>query len=140
MTDDENLCPAEILASDLFIRNLSAWSATQSFRWLGQLGLPHATHQAAERLEQGFQSATARVTDATEAQVLENMIKAATRLFTGDWHPRADPEFLRQALIDHSATTFESALDAATLIFAHSVLDSAALDWCRVCALAAADD
>jgi hypothetical protein len=40
----------------------------------------------------------------------------------------------------YSATTFESALDAATLIFAHSVLDCAALDWCRVCALAAPDD
>jgi hypothetical protein len=68
------------------------------------------------------------------------MIKAATKLFTGAWPPRADPEFLIQALTKHSATTFSSALDAATLIFADSVLDSAALDWCRVCALAAPDD
>jgi hypothetical protein len=140
MTDDEILCPAEILASDLFTRNLSAWIAVQNFRWLGQLGLPHATHQATEQLQQGFQSASSRVKDALEARVLDNMIKAATKLFTGAWPPRADPEFLIQALTKHSATTFASALDAATLIFAHSVLDSAALDWCRVCALAAPDD
>jgi hypothetical protein len=140
MTDDENLCPAEILASDLFTRNLSAWGAVQSFRWLGQLGLPHATRQATEKFQQGFQSASRRLKDALEARVLDNAIKAATKLFTGAWPPLADPEFLTQAMIEHSATTFESALDAATLIFAHSVLDSAALDWCRVCALAAPDD
>jgi hypothetical protein len=140
MTDAENLCPAEILASDLFARNLTAWMAVTNFRWLGQLGLPHATRQATEQLQQGFQSASRRVTDALEARVFNNMIKAATKLFTGAWPPQADPGFLTQALIDHSATRFESALDAATLIFAHSVLDSGALDWCRVCALAAPDD
>jgi hypothetical protein len=68
------------------------------------------------------------------------VIKAATKLFTGAWPPLADPGFLTQALIERSATTFESAFDAATLIFAHSVLGSAALDWCRVCALAAPQD
>jgi hypothetical protein len=39
-----------------------------------------------------------------------------------------------------SVAAFEYALDAACLIFAHSVLDSAALDWCRVCARAAPND
>jgi hypothetical protein len=112
MTDDENLCPAEILASDLFTRNLSAWGAVQSFRWLGQLGLPHATDRAAEHLQQGFQSASSRIKGALEARVLDNMIKAATKLFTGAWPPRADPEFLIQALTKHSATTFASGNDA----------------------------
>jgi hypothetical protein len=114
--------------------------AVRNFRWLGQLGLPHATRQATEQLHQRFESASRRVQDALEARMLDKMIKAATKLFTGAWPPQADPDFLAQALINHSATTFESALDAATLIFAHSVLDSAALDWCRVCALAAPDD
>jgi hypothetical protein len=140
MTDAEGLCPAEMLASDLFTRDLSAWIAVQNFRWLGQLGLPHAKRQATEQLQQGFESASSRVTNALETRVFNNMIKAAMKLFTGTWPPHADPEFLTQALIDHSATTFESALDAATLIFAHSVLDSGAVDWCRVCALAAPDD
>jgi hypothetical protein len=54
MITDEKLCPAEILASDLFTRNLSAWMAVTNFRWLGQLGLPHATRQATEQLQQGL--------------------------------------------------------------------------------------
>jgi hypothetical protein len=140
MTNDDSLSAAETFASDVFTRNISAWMAVTNFRWLGQLGLPHATRQATEQLQQGFESVSRRWTGALEARVLENMIKATMKLFTGAWPPHADPEFLTQALIDHSATTFESALDAATLIFAHSVLDSAALDWCRVCALAAPDD
>jgi hypothetical protein len=136
LADDENLCPAELLASDLFISLATYPIAVRNFRWLGQLGLPHATRQATEQLHQGFESASRRVQDALEARMLDKMIKAATKLFTGAW----PPDFLAQALINHSATTFESALDAATLIFAHSVLDSAALDWSRVCALAAPDD
>jgi hypothetical protein len=43
-------------------------------------------------------------------------------------------------MTDKSVTAFESALDAASLIFSHSLLDTAALDWCRVCALACPDD
>jgi hypothetical protein len=98
------------------------------------------TAQATEQLQEGFQNASSQVTDAQESQILDNMIKAAMKLFTGAWPQRADPGFLTQALIEHTVTTFASALDAATLIVAHSVLDSAALDWCRVCALAAPDD
>jgi hypothetical protein len=43
-------------------------------------------------------------------------------------------------MTDQSVSAFESALDAASLIFAHSVLDSAALEWCRVCALVQPND
>jgi hypothetical protein len=39
-----------------------------------------------------------------------------------------------------SVTAFEAALDGASLIFAHSVLDSVIFDWCRVCALAQPED
>ncbi|PNE10273.1 MAG: hypothetical protein CR217_15170 [Beijerinckiaceae bacterium] len=90
MTNDESLSAAELLASDVFTRNLSAWMAVTNFRWLGQLGLPHATRQATEQLQQGFESASRRFTDALEARVLENMIKAATKLFTGAWPPQAE--------------------------------------------------
>ena len=38
-----------------------------------------------------------------------------------------------KAMTEQSVMTFQSALDAASLIFAHSVLDNAALEWCRVC-------
>jgi hypothetical protein len=83
MTDDENLSPAEIFASDLFTRNLSAWSAVQSFRWLGRLALPHATRQATEQLQEGFQNASSQVTDAQESQILDNMIKGGDETLFG---------------------------------------------------------
>ncbi|HEY8006115.1 MAG TPA: hypothetical protein VIE66_04780 [Methylocella sp.] len=141
MTDTETLCAAERLSSDLFTRSLHAWSAVVSFRWIGQLGLPHARNQATEQLAQGLQNISSSLPkNAKEASIVENTIKWMTKLFTGDCPKPADPGFVAKALIDHSATTFESALDAATLIFAHSVLDSAALDWCRVCALAEPDN
>lgn len=140
MTAAESLCAAQRLASEIFTRNLSAWCAVHAFRWMARLGLPHATNHAAEQLEQGFQTVSSMAKDAKQSNVLENMIKAATKQFTGDWPKLADPGFLTKALIEQSATTFESALDAATLIFTHSVLDSAAFDWCRVCALAKPED
>jgi len=43
-------------------------------------------------------------------------------------------------MTEKSVTAFEAALDAASLIFSHSLLDTAAFDWCRVCALASPDD
>lgn len=83
MTDDEKLCPAEILASDLFARNLSAWMAVTNFRWLGQLGLPHATRQATEQLQQGFQSASRLVTDALKARVFKQHDQGGDEAFYG---------------------------------------------------------
>ena len=82
MTSDDSLSAAETFASDLFARSLSAWMAVTNFRWLGQLGLPHATRQATEQFQQGFESASRRWTGALEARVLENMIKAVFRRAT----------------------------------------------------------
>jgi hypothetical protein len=37
----------EHLAAQIFGRTMSAWNAVHTFRWMGQLGLPHAMNQAA---------------------------------------------------------------------------------------------
>ena len=45
-----------------------------------------------------------------------------------------------KTLTEQSVDTFEASLDAASLIFIHTVLDSTALDWCRVCSMAEPTD
>ena len=120
---------AERLACEIFTRTMSAWNAVHTFRWMGQLGLPHATSQAAWQHERTCQHL------ASEDKYAE--------LFTGDWQKLVDLgvfENAAKAMTEQSVTTFNSALDAASLILAHSVLDSAAIDWCRVCALAEPTD
>ena len=120
---------AERLACEIFTRTMSAWNAVHTFRWMGQLGLPHATNQAAWQNERTCQHL------ASEDKYAE--------LFTGDRQKLVDLgvfENAAKAMTEQSVTTFNSALDAASLILAHSVLDSAAIDWCRVCALAEPTD
>ena len=45
-----------------------------------------------------------------------------------------------KSMTEQSVDTFEASLDAAALIFTHSVLDGAVLDWCRVCSMAEPTD
>jgi hypothetical protein len=120
---------AERLACEIFTRTMFAWNAVHTFRWMGQLGLPHATTQAAwqhEMTSQYFASAE------EYAQVfnVDRQKLAEAGLFKN----------IAKGMTEQAVATFESASDAASLIFAHSVLDSAVWDWCRVCALAAPED
>ncbi len=47
---------------------------------------------------------------------------------------------LQTAMTDLTITNAQTAIDAACLVFAHSVLDDCALSYCKVCALAAPKD
>ena len=50
-----------------------------------------------------------------------------------------EPENLQQKLATDQLSRFEAAVDSASLIFAHSIVDAAALDYCKVTALTAPD-
>ena len=120
----------EHLAAQIFGRTMSAWNAVHTFRWMGQLGLPHAANQAAwqhQRTTHHF---------ATAAEYAD--------MFIGDGRERLVElgffETAAQAMTENAVSIFNFVSDASSLIFAHSVLDSAALDWCRVCAIAEPDD
>lgn len=126
---NDRISDAERLACEIFTRTMSAWNAVHTFRWMGQLGLPHATNQAAWQHERTCQHL------ASEDKFAE--------LFTGDRQKLVDLrvfENAAKAMTEQSVIAFSSALDAASLILGHSVLDSAAFDWCRVCALAEPTD
>jgi hypothetical protein len=116
-------------ATEIAARSMSAWNSVYIFRWMGQLGLPHAKSQAAWQHERTVQDIAAS--------------EEYRELFTGDLQNLIDTGFFKnvtKGLIEQSVTTFESVLDAASLVFAHSVLDGAAFDWCRLCARAVPDD
>jgi hypothetical protein len=132
---DEARAQAEWLAAGIYTRTMSAWNAVHTFRWMGQLGLPHATTQAAwqhERTSQHFASADEYARMFTDAD--GNPADRQNLVDLGFFQNVA------KGMTEQAVTTFQSALDAASLIFAHSVLDSAAFDWCQVCALVQPED
>jgi hypothetical protein len=119
------------LAAEIFGRTVSAWNAIYTFRWMGQLGLPHAAKQAAWQHER----TTRHIATADEYK----------RMFIGDGAREkliqaGVFETAAQAMTDNAVQVFNFISDASALVFAHSVLDGAALDWCRVCAIVEPDD
>jgi hypothetical protein len=118
---------AERLAHEISIRTQEARISVFAFRGMGQLGLPHAKNQEAQTWEESFKRGFARAEELAA--------------FSGqkDSFDRFCEDQVKQ-LTEKSVTAFEAALDAASLIFSHSLLDTAAFDWCRVCALACPDD
>jgi hypothetical protein len=126
---DQSRKQAVQLAHEIFPRTMSAWNAVYTFRWMGQLGLPHAKNQAGWQHERTFQ----HLASADEYAPMFR-VDRQTLVDSGYF------EEVTKATTEQSVATFESALDAASLIFAHSVLDSTAFDWCRVCALAQPED
>jgi hypothetical protein len=129
MTDNSKAA-AEQLAAEIFGRTMSAWNAVHTFRWMGQLGLPHAKEQAA------WQHKRTTYDYATADEYADVFIGGGReRLVELGFFEKAAREMTKAAV-----STFEGVSDAASLIFAHSVLDGAVLDWCRVCAIAEPDD
>jgi hypothetical protein len=130
MTEDKSKKAAEQLAASIFGRTMSAWNAVYTFRWMGQLGLPHAVRKAARQHER----TTHEFATADEYK----------DMFIGGGREKLVElgffETVAKGMTANAVSIFNVVSDASSLIFAHSVLDGAALDWCRVCALAAPDD
>jgi hypothetical protein len=128
--NDERIATAEQLAAEIFGRTMSAWNAVHTFRWMGQLGLPYAREQADWRHKE-----TTR--EYATAEEYANLFRdgGRERLGAQGFFEKAAEEMTKVAV-----STFEAISDAAALIFAHSVLDGAVLDWCRVCATAEPND
>jgi hypothetical protein len=96
---------------------------------MAQLGLPAAKKGAAWQHQQTMREF------ASEAQY--------EKVFTVDRRVLAEKGFFVEAaarMTEQAITTYESSLDAASLIFAHSVLDNSVLEWLGICWLVAPDD
>lgn len=120
--------PAEKLFSETHGRTLRAWTTVSIFRQV---------------VEAGFTAATKK--KAKEAEFLYDLVISDPeymKLVT-------DVEGFRKAMpkekfvelgVNQSAETATNLLDAATILFGHSMVDGAAFDYCRVTALHAPND
>jgi hypothetical protein len=129
MHDDGGKAAAEALASELWFRSIDALGAVVRFRQMANIGLPQAT------------AVTARECEALCREFAESDEYAD--MFFVDRQELIKRGYFDQAaktMIERAVKAFDASVDAASLIFAHSLLDGAAMDWCRVCSLAKPTD
>ncbi len=115
---------AEHCFTKTFLMGISRFSTIISFRRVAQLGLPAVTPQL-------YQECIGFAYDIFHDPQYDHLfidIKAALKA-TGGF------EAVGTKMAKDQIAKFRAAVDAASLVFAHSILDSAALDYCKVTAL-----
>ena len=114
--------------ADVWIKLTGDLGRVISFNNMGRLGLASATAQVhannIEFIEQGLKSDN-----------FKHFLKDP-EVFFRDGHDKA----LIQAMTQAAVGSFEQSLDAASLVFAHSILDAALHDCLRLSALAVPED
>jgi hypothetical protein len=120
--------PAEKLFNETFNRNLRAWNTVAIFRQMVQLGIAAAAE--AKATEAG------RLYDAMISSVQYEKLFLDREGFRA-----ANPkEKFVEMTVKYSTETSINSLNAATILFAHSMVDGTAFDYCRVTALHAPQD
>jgi len=122
--DPADLHKANALLTDTFLRYLKGFAFIFSFRWLASTGLERSFNFLRDDSLMLFQE-------------LETNPDYKGILIDIDPNRRSSPNWARVAAIAArgQAEGFSVAVDAASLVFAHSVLDDAALQYCRVTAM-----
>ena len=122
---------AEALFSETFGRFMSNWAYVMSLRQFAEIALP-LTQQALTPIHEAAVEAIAA--DQEFSQVIVNLDGTPT-----SWGNELKA-FLRAGMTDTTVSNSKTAIDAACLVFAQSMLDDAAMSYCRVCAALAPDD
>ncbi|MGH8522370.1 MAG: hypothetical protein ACREU9_13325, partial [Gammaproteobacteria bacterium] len=118
----------EQLFTQIWERLTTQWSRIEIFRKVGRLGLPSAVPQIHR---ENVDFIRTLVSDPELSKVLVD-----PAAYVRDGHAARAPDRMTQQAL----ATFEASLDAAALVFAHSILDAALLDCCRVCSMLAPKD
>jgi hypothetical protein len=122
------MASAEQLFTEVWSRLQAQCNMVTTFRRLGALGLPNAKN--VERAE--------------NERFVQRLVNSSDfdRFFTDKkaFLEAGLPDALPERLTVTAVTTFESALDAASLVFAHSIIDGAAFELCRICSVIAPAD
>jgi hypothetical protein len=122
---------AEDFFTDIFKRYLANWNVIISLRQVASVALPLAHSELASL----HKKQTAAIAEHPMAQRLI-VEKDGT-------HCPLSPELQRiisQGTTDTALMNADAAIDAASLVFGHSIIDDCALAYCRVCALAKPED
>lgn len=109
-------------------------------RWSSRIGFIFSFRRATYEGMQGARNAI----EAGNARFVDGLVNGPDydKIFlnkTG-FFEAVPPEKLSRQLTETTVGQAQIAVDAASIVFAHSVLDAAALDYCRVTALAAPGD
>lgn len=120
--------PAEKLFSEALGRNIKTWSTVGTFRQTLQAGLAAAAEAKAGEAANLYEL----LTKDPEYTVLLTNVEDFSRAMT-------KAQFVEFSA-KQSVETAINSLNAATILFAHSMVDGAAFDYCRVTALHAPQD
>jgi hypothetical protein len=120
--------PAEELFSETLGRHIRTWSTVATFRDTLRAGLAAGAKSKAEQAAQLYDL----LTTSPEYRVLLTSVEDFSKAMPKE-------RFVQLGEKQMLGTTVNS-LDAATILFAHSMVDGAAFDYCRVTALHAPQD
>jgi hypothetical protein len=119
----ESKMPSAEEAEELFtvtvVRGIIGWDTIRSFRHVAEAGLPHA----------------ATVVSTEHEAMLQSFTKHKEAFLGG-----RPFDLLRGDLTRQTLEGAQASVDAASLVFMHSIVDDAALNYCRVTALMKPED
>jgi hypothetical protein len=122
---------AEDFFTDIFKRYLANWNVVISLRQVASVALPLAHSQLASLHKEQM------------AYIAEHPMAQRLIVEKDGTHSPLSPDlqrFISQGATDTALKNADAAIDAASLVFGHSIIDDCALAYCRVCALAKPDD
>lgn len=121
--------PADDLYTKVFFRMTALWSSVLAFRRIAEVGLPKASTRL---YYDNFIFAQALFEDPQNDKLFLDKQKAVESI--------GGAEGLGAKMTQNMTKSFRATADAASIAFVHSLLDGAAIDFCRVTALVAPDD
>ena len=119
--------PKELFAR-IYVRSMKGRLVIHSFRRVAELGHPHAEQALAEEAKSIALEVFARQSGGSSCEDVKAILE------------KRSPQQLVTSVHGKILVRAEACLDAASLVFAHSMLDGAALDCCKVAALLAPID
>ncbi len=112
---------AEQVFNEAFFRTMASWGSILSFRTTVESGLP-AAKQVIEQRNRAF---------------IKDQLSREDSMIRRDKMTPDSAKMLIATITDSTIAQAQASVDAASIVFMHSVLDAAALDYCRVTALSA---
>jgi hypothetical protein len=123
-----HMTEGEKLFNEVVARCFDRWRFILSFRITSKVGMKAAIEEIAAQK-------VTFVTDILQGSDYDKVILDKAAFFKAN-----PPEKIVANMTEQTISETEMAMNAASLVFAHSVLDAAAFDYCRVTALVAPTD
>jgi hypothetical protein len=119
--------PNELFAR-IYVRSMKGQLLIDSFRQVAELGRPHAEKVLGEKAKSIALEVSARQSGGSSPDDVKAILE------------QMSPQQLVTSILGKTLVRSQAALDAASIVFAHSLADSAAYDCCRVVASLAPTD